>query len=244
MKRGKKAQITVFIILAILIVALIGVLFFYRMSLSKTGEINSEISPVYLFALNCIKQSGEEAIYNIGQTGGYIDDSNLSTDNNIAYYVYEERNLMPSKEKMQDELSLYMNNRIFFCTKNFIDFPDYNIKQGEIKTKTKIENNSVIFNVNYPLSIEKENKTYLFNDFKDIEIPARLGVIYSVNELIVKDLMKNKKDVCASCLNKWADEKNLYIDMYDYKESLVFAISDPQFKINQEKFIFYFANKL
>ncbi|MFA5723453.1 MAG: hypothetical protein WC979_04315 [Candidatus Pacearchaeota archaeon] len=241
MKRG---QITVFIILAILIVALIGVLFFYRINLSNVSGVNNEISPVYLFALNCIEKSGEEAIYNIGQTGGYIEVPNLSTDNNLAYYLYEEQDLMPSIEKIQEELSSYMNDKVFFCTKNFIDFPDYHIKQGEIKTKTTIANNSVMFEVNYPLSIEKENKTYLFNYFKNIEIPVRLGVIYYVNQLILKDLKKNRPDVCASCLNTFADENNLYIDLYGYKGSLVFMVSDPQSRINEEQFTFYFANKL
>jgi hypothetical protein len=240
---NRKAQITLFIIFAILIVTLIGVLFAYRMNILNIGGVNPEIAPINSFVIDCIKQSGEEAIYNIGQTGGYFEETNLSTDNNIAYYLYGENNLMPSKEKIQDELSDYMNNMLFFCTKNFIDFPDFNVKQGEIKTKTTIEDNQVVFNVNYPLSIEKENNTYLINDFKDTEIPVRLGIIYGINELIMEDQMKNKKDICASCLNEWANEKDLYIDMYDYEGSLVFVVTDTNSKINEKEFAFYFANK-
>jgi len=244
MKRAtRKGQVTVFIIFAILIVALIGVLITYRMSLSNVSRISPEISPVHSFVMDCIKQSSEEAIYNIGETGGYFNSPNLSTDNNIAYYFYLDNNLMPTKEKIEEELSFYMKNKLFFCTENFISFPDFNIKQGEIKIKTTIGDNKVIFNVNYPLSIEKENSTYLFNDFKDTEISVRLGVIYGVNKLIIEDQMKNKRDVCISCLNDWANERDIYIDMYDYKESLVFMVTDPNSKINDKEFAFYFASK-
>jgi hypothetical protein len=243
--KSKRSQITVFIILAILIVVLIGVFFSYRMNLLNLNSdvVNPDIAPIHSFVVSCIKQAGEDGIYNIGQTGGYFNSPNLSTDNQISYYLYGNDNLMPSKEKIENELSEYMNNMLFFCTKNFIDFPDFNVKQGEIKTKTTIEDNKVIFNVNYPLSIKKNDKSYLFNQFKDIEIPVRLGVIYGVNQLIMEDQMKNKKDVCASCLNQWANEKDLYIDMYDYKKSLVFVITDTNSRINEKEFTFYFANK-
>jgi hypothetical protein len=239
----KKSQIAVFIVLAVLIGGLILTAVIYRPKEDIKPVIN-KIDPINSFVLNCLKETGEDAVYYIGYTGGYYNNPNLTTDNNIAYYFYEEKDLMPSKVNVENELSEYMNNMLFFCTKEFRDFPDYNITQGEIKTKTTIEDERVIFNVNYPLTINKENNNYRLNEFKDIEIPVRLGIVYNAAREIMDEQMFNKKEICISCLLKLSLKNKLRVDMNDKEDKVViFTITDASSYIKDKEFKFNFANK-
>ena len=52
-------------------------------------KIPIEIEPTYTFVDNCLKDIGIEAIYTIGQQGGYffIFDKPYS-NNSVSYYLY------------------------------------------------------------------------------------------------------------------------------------------------------------
>jgi len=150
---------------------------------------------------------------------------------------------MPSKENIEKELSLYMNNMLFFCIKGFSDFPDFNISQGEIKTVSKIEPGIVNFDVSYKVSISRDTKTYNFEKFS-YEVPVRLDRIYNATQKIMQEQMLNKQDICISCLNEFAEEEDLVISMNDYGDkTVIFTLVDNSFKINNESYQFNFANR-
>ena len=243
-KLKEKSQVSVFIILAIVIIAVILIYFVFKSNILNLGKeiVSPEVAPIYSFVDDCVKKTGEDAVYYIGQTGGYFVNPETSTDNNIAYYLYNKNNLIPGKERIEKELSDYMNQMLFFCTDNFINFPDFQVKQGEIKTSAKIENNKVIFNVEYPLAISKDDKSYNIKKFEN-RVNARLDIVYQTAYEIMQEQMKHKEDICLNCLQELAATNDLYIDMYDYKEKVVvFIITDPNSKINEKDFEFYFAN--
>ncbi|GAG34547.1 unnamed protein product, partial [marine sediment metagenome] len=153
------------------------------------------------------------------------------------------KSYIPSKEQIENEISDYVDKELFFCTMNFVDFPELEISQGEIKTRTTIEEDKVILNVNYPLSITKENNTALIEDFENIKIPVRLGVVYdSVEEIIQEQL--SHESICLSCILEVSLENDLYVDMMDYDdETVIFIFRDENSKLNEVVFEFVFANK-
>ncbi|MFH1358962.1 MAG: hypothetical protein ABIH37_03685 [archaeon] len=247
-KRGnKKSQITVFIIVAIVIVivALLILYFSAKSGLIFETGIDSEIEPVYSFVQNCVDKTSEDAIYYIGQTGGYFLVPEKSTEGNIPYYFNKGENLLPTKERIEEELSLYLNQGLFFCTKNFIDFPELEVKQQEIISEVEIVEDKVIFKIKYPLSIKKAEKTYTFEKFNS-EIPSRLNTIYDTVENIIGEQMLYHGGVCVNCISDIAYENKVYVSMNDdpfNPEVIIFSIIDDQDKINNEEYVFYFANR-
>jgi len=240
--RKIKSQVSVFVIIAVVIILGIGIFYFLKSDLNKK-RIDPVVTPLYNFVDSCIKKTSEDSVYFIGQTGGYFITPNLSTENNIAYYFYNEENLIPTKEKIEEELSNYLDNMLFFCTKNFEDFRDFNVTQGKIKSKTKIEKDYVLFDVDYPLNIEKNGKTYLFEKF-ETKVPVRLGVIYDVAKQIMEEQMNDKKGICVNCLSEIAEKNDVFIYMYDYKKNeILFVIADEKSKSRGDEFDFYFVNK-
>ncbi len=238
---SKTSQATIFIIIAIVIVAGLLAYFFARDNLERT--ISPEVQPLYDFVDDCIRKTAEDALYHISDTGGYFTAPELSADNHIAYYFYNEENYMPSQEKIEEEINTYVNTMLFFCTKNFEDFPDYTIEQGMIETNTIIEDEKVMFTVDYPLSIQKAESSYSFKIFTH-EIPVRLGIIYNVIEKIMEEQMLEKDAICMNCLGEVAEEADVFISLRNIdEENVIFYIIDYNSEINGEIFAFSFANR-
>jgi len=243
MKNNKKAQVTILIIIAIIVIAATLLFFVFREDASQQDElILPEAQKVHSFVMECIENVGAEAIYSVGAGGGYYFIPKLSTDEGIPYYYYESKNKMPSKEKIAEQISQYINADLFFCTEGFVDFTDYEIDQEEIKTTTIINNEEVVIDVNYPIKITKGNSTTLIEDFNNIKVPIRLGVVYdSASEIISQ---QTSDGICLSCASDEATENDLYIDIFDYDDStVIFTITDENSKINNQTFIFVFASQ-
>tara|TARA_Y100000310_G_scaffold343977_1_gene454327 strand:+ start:1352 stop:2083 length:732 start_codon:yes stop_codon:yes gene_type:complete len=237
----KKAQLTIFIIIAIVIVGIIVLVFSLQTGIIKQ-PLNPDSEKVYDFVQGCIEGEGTELVYEIGSNGGYFFSPELSTESGVAYYYSNGKNYMPSKEQVEKEISFFMNEKLFFCTRNFVDFPDLEITQREIKTQTTINENNILFDVNYPISIVKGESTSLIEDF-ETEIPVRLGIVYDSIEKIMQTKI-GEESICLSCLLDISLENDLYVDMLDYDdETTLFIFRDENSKINNETFVWIFANK-
>jgi len=235
----KKGQITIFIIIGIIIFCLI--FFFFIIKNSSLKSKNGDVDGINGFVENCIRTTGAEVVYEVGKHGGYYFPPNISTDSGIAYHYFNDKSYVPSKQGIEKEISFYTARKLFFCTRNFVDFPDYNVTQGEIDIKTTIEDDGVVFSVNYPLSIKKGENVWLIKTFNNILVPVRLGVLYNSAVDFEK---KSFEGACLSCLLKLSLENDFYIDMIDYdKSSIVFIFRDEKSRMNNEDFRYIFANK-
>lgn len=244
-KKKKSGQITIFIIIAIIIVAVIAVIMIARGNSLGKQNVPTEVLPVYSFVDSCIKTTGENAVYYIGQTGGYFESPNLSTDFGIAYYFDRGKNYMPSKDTIEKELENYTNYMLEFCTGDFSNVSDYNVNPDKINSNVNIEEGKVVFNVVYPLSISKGTKTYSLKNFDDIEIPVRLDEVYSLANNITQEQMIDQNNICISCIYESAKDKNMYVEMNDMPDnkSIVFTIRDDKSTILGGDYRFNFANR-
>ncbi len=236
----KRGQLTIFIIVAIFIVAIVAI--FYSL---KSGIILNIFSPdvgrVNSFVQDCIEEESYSIISQIGLGGGYFLPPNLSTASGVSIYYSNGQNHMPSKTEVEREISFFMNEKLFFCTRNFVDFQDLEIEQGIIKTSTEIDDKKINFDIEYPLSIKKASSTNLIKNFK-YEVPLRLGIVYdSINEFISQE---TGDAICLSCLLEITLENDLYVDMMDYDEkTTIFLFRDENLKIKNETFVWVFANE-
>ncbi len=250
-KKKKKSQISVFIIIAIIIVAVIALIILFRQDIFNTGKdkVAPEVQLIHSFVEGCIKSTAENDIYYIGQTGGYFTTPQKSIDYGIAYYYDKGENLMPTKEKIEKEMADYMNFMLPFCTQDFSDYPDFNIKTTNAVATAKIKEGKVVFNVKYPITITKSNKNYFFENYAPVEVPVNLDKVYKLAYNITLDTMKNKNNLCISCMHADATDLNLFVEYYDYKNqfdnnnTLIFIIRDANSNILDGDYRFIFINR-
>jgi hypothetical protein len=203
---------------------------------------SGDVEPVNDFVDGCIKSTAEDALINVADSGGYYNLPKLSTDNNIAYYYYKGENLVISKERLKSEIENYINDGVALCTKNFVNYPDLKVISGKVSSNVEISNEKVLIKIAYPLSIKKEDKTYVLNNF-EITIPTKIGLLYDVSKEITDMTMKHKKDVCVTCLEELSEKNDIYIKMFDYNGGVIFFIIDPNANLKGGELIYAFANK-
>jgi len=235
----KRGQMTIFIIMAIMIV-FIAALYFFINPINNEKPIPVEVAPINSHIQECVEQTAENAVYWLGTQGGslIIDGDELITpDFEIDYLYYKGINKVPSIENMEDDFSLYMNTMIDLCL-NFSAFPDYEFSFGEANTKTTIKNNEIDFEVNYPLTIEKENSTIRIEDFHTA-VPVRLKHIREIANTIVESNVKNDPWIDTSLFSEF----DVNIIIHPYGDDLIYEIVDEKSKVYGKPFKFLFANK-
>ena len=242
----KRSQVTIFIIIAVLIIAIVGLFFVFRGGIEKKEVYSSEIAPIQDFVQECLDDSLEDAVFTIGEGGGYEDPLKVSSTFvfNTPYYLRNNKSLMPSKEKIQEEISKSVEKNLIFCLGDFALFPEYEITKGKMTSVSKIQENNVLIEINYPLTIKKidsESKTKIKNFNSEVSI--RLGIVYdSIAEFIEEN--KQTEGVCISCLVNAVGKNNLKSTFSDYdNKTIIFIVEDPNSKINNREFVYVFANE-
>ena len=78
--------------------------------------VSPETAEIQNFVQECLDDSLEKVVFRIGEGGGsYFPSSVASTPLlDVPYYIKEDKNLMPSKEKIELEISKYVSRELIF----------------------------------------------------------------------------------------------------------------------------------
>lgn len=242
--KTKRGQIAIFVIIMIIIIVLvIGFIFLKNKSIKEASPDN--INKVPLFIENCIESTAKDSLFHIGERGGYFTVPNLSTKEGIPYYFYKDKDYSLSKEDIEKEISLYMDNFIYFCLRDYSQFNDLEVTTNDFKTKTIIKKNKILFEIDYPVSIKKGEKSINFNHF-EYSLDIRLGFIIDIIDSIMSEQINNPMGVCLTCLYEVAQKNDIYVHMFDSSDdgAIILVIRDPYSNLYNENYMFYFANKL
>ncbi len=208
-----KGQITLFVIIGIVILLIVGVAYYYRESIISglRGDIGEKVSQsleeqeIREYVAGCVEKVAREAVDIVGLQGGYIlvpldvgvnqiDNLVLFGDLNIPLWFYDKENNVqrvnvPSLEDIENEIGEYIDVNLARCT-SYRLFEDYDIKEGAAKSNVKIRNNLVDVNVNFPVSVKTKKSVFNLDNF-NVEIEAPLGELYSVAKEIFEKEDKN-----------------------------------------------------
>lgn len=199
----KRGQVTIFIIIAIVVVVAGSMFFVFKDSFSNNNQdVPVEIAPIKNFVDDCIENSIEDVVYQIGQGGGYYFPPVLADEWGYTYYFYEGKEYFPSLTQIESEFSQLMESEIALCSGNFEDFEQYNIDQKSVVVDTEIYDERIVFEVRYPLRINYREDSYVLKDFGTHSYDVRLGKIHSrVYEMIEEDYY-SEEGICLSCFSE------------------------------------------
>ncbi|MBI2043423.1 hypothetical protein HYT25_03475 [Candidatus Pacearchaeota archaeon] len=138
----KKGQITIFVIAAILIVAIVGLFFLFRTGIIPGIGGGTKETNVNAFLNSCIEDKIKESVNLISLQGGYTKPVPLSVKfrfqnedyYNISYLCYTSQNYVPCVnqnslliQNVEDEIKNYISNDVETC---FNELKDNFEKQG------------------------------------------------------------------------------------------------------------------
>jgi len=248
----KRGQITIFIIIGILILCIIaGFLLLKGKIVEEEVKVEEEkiIESVQLgggvqnYVENCIEKTGREALIFIGEQGGYYELPEVyDPDFKLPYYFYEENDLSPSKDKVEEELAKYMEEMLFFCVEGFEYFKEkgYEIEQGEIESGAEILEGKVKFKVNFPVYMVKGSvgKELLFFE---TDIPSRLKTILEVNGELMEGVLRRPYAVNLGQISDLSIENDLMIGLSDLENDVYFTVVDKKTLYEEEIYDFNFV---
>ncbi|MBI4116454.1 hypothetical protein HY449_01780 [Candidatus Pacearchaeota archaeon] len=234
----KRGQLTIFLIVAIIVIAVSALAFFMR---GNFGFLNPEAQNVNNFVQDCLQDASDKIVYAAAYGGGYLIPPNLSDELGFPYYYYGGENHMPSKEKMENEMSSNFGKIASLCIRNFQDFKETEITSGEISATPTISEDKVSFEIIYPITIKQGQSSTLLKDFK-IEVQVRYGIVYNAVQEFLQEQMTHD-GICLNCALDIALKNDLYVDMQESENGTIFSFRDENSKINNETLEFVFINK-
>ncbi len=218
-KMKKRGQVSVFIILGIVIVVVLGSVVYLNNSSIKDKlikqNINEEFVPVKNYFDSCIKDVTLQGANVLGSQGGYITipqdnlpvnpiepfSNRLQVFGNdaveVPYWDYETNNgiqktQIPNKQDMEKDLQNYISNNLNNCLTNFTSFQDYEINGfNNFQTTVKIEDEKIFVDILSKLSVKHKNVLQEFDKFSLI-IDSPLGKLYNkAVEILNKETTEN-----------------------------------------------------
>lgn len=194
-KENKKGQVTIFIIIAVLVVAVVLIYLIARGGLD-IGGIPADLEPAYTSFISCLQEETATGINILESQGGYVElptfepgssympfSSQLSIAGNpIPYWYYVSRNgipkeQVPSKSDMEEQLSAFIENRIRDCNLRGYYDEGFSINFGEPEAEATIKDNSVDIQLNMPMTIERADDVAVIQDH-EITYSSKLGKLY------------------------------------------------------------------
>jgi len=205
-KKRKLGQVTIFIILAVVIIGVVAGYAYFRYSVTR---IPTRFASLENYFLDCIKIRTEEAASLAGMGGGYINppvfqpgSEEYPTSNHlnfmgdsVPYWFYVSGNglakeQVPSNDAIENQLSDYIQDTLILC-----DFSDFEARGFEInltieKVTSTIQQSRIRVNVDGDLVASFENETAVVSSH-ETEIESKLGKFYNLANRIYNKEMKD-----------------------------------------------------
>ena len=201
---GSKAQAAIFIIVALSIL-LLGLLYFFyqKQAVEKiVGIIQPEAAPVKLYVDNCVKTVAQDGMDKIGLSGGYIEiperigknsraylSTFVGSEFKLPYWWYSSVEAVPSEEYIRQQLISHIKNELNSCLNEFEPFSG-RFEINEIKgpaVDVQFNENDVSVSLDYPLEVISRDGSFkqVIQNF-GYTVPIRFRKVFELAKLIME----------------------------------------------------------
>lgn len=237
-----KSQVTAFIVVGIVILAIFWVATTYSTYFSDRGSrIESTIEDQLILESttikenidSCVRSVTDKGVSYISSRGFYLDIPFKNIyDQNYAHWIINTVNVMPDElSKIEDDMSRFVSDNIPSCVA-FSDFRDngWSISRFSPNAKVTISENDLLVEVDYSVDVKKEDFERRFTKS-----------IYNPN-IRFKNMYEKSVDFVNTQLLKPNLDFNDPLEGYDTSgyiirhqklddKTLLFTISDPSSKL-------------
>jgi len=227
MDMKKRGQLTMFIIIGIVIVAVIGGFFALRAAIGEP-KYEPQVNALKDNLLECFKTNYEYSIEKSAFQGGYYFEPNedlpvysLEDDFFIPYYYYKGKDLLPRLNYMEAQIADGARTSIDDCIEYYRkENPSFDLSYDSYSVDVVSYENEVKFVANVDLTVKSENQTAVI-DFSryDVFIDSDLQKMYEVAEIVVQQALATPEEwIGLSELLAAVQERDLEIEIIDIDE--------------------------
>jgi len=223
----KRAQIALFAIIAIVIIAGVGAYIYIQNAekLKTEGEAAGIANSVKENLDSCAKNSAEAAVLIISAQGGYIlpEDSFRYINFDVAYWYDKGRNLSPSKTAVENEISDAACILMYGCI--YEDVSVYNITRGACAASTTLNPDYAMVEINYPLTLKVLDKATIFSEFS-VKVNTLLGKAILAAGEIAGEQARHPGSMCITCIADTGQKYNMLVDSGASNDTYLFSMID------------------
>lgn len=251
--KSKLGQATIFVIIAVLLIGAVGITLFLtkkqtglETQFSTDPQIQSRFMQVKTSVSDCLKFTSQDALDFVGLQGGYYERPKDSFDFGVSfipYYYLDGKTLMPANSEIQNQLALYVDDNLKDCIDN-INNSEFKVTYLPSETTAQIKSSEVVFNVNMPVTIQKDSKSVKLELGNEaVTIPSKLQGILEIAKFITDSHKDDPEFVCLNCISDMAEERDVYVDMVSLggEGSTLVIISENS--TSEVPYTFEFLNK-
>ena len=202
--KNKCGQISIFVIIAIVIVGLIVGYFIIRDYLPEPG-ISAEVLPVYQAYESCIKQKTLSGINLMETQAGYIEAPEFETGSTykpfssqldffgfgVPYWYYVSgsniiKEQVPTKTVMQNQLADFLEEVLKECDFSSFIASGYDVELGDAMASVSIQDSIVKVFIDQDVSANYGEKSATKSSFS-VDVESKLGKFYNQARKIYDD---------------------------------------------------------
>ena len=221
----KRAQVSFFIILAVLVV-IIAVSFFLLQTASEPEIPDIETATLKSYVEACMKSTAEEAVFHTGRNGGYFIPDGVKLE-------------IPDDGKIADEIAFYIDTMLSLCL-DFSSFSEigYDISYDRYKSKTVISPRNIIIETRFPLNIDLSGRKAVIKSFRT-EIN---GEQFYSDLVLARKVYESVDDgICLTCFAEMAEQNNVFVGIHSLDNYTLFDLRDDDYILDDEKYHFIFG---
>ncbi len=233
--KSKRSQVTIFIILAILIIGGVIVFFAVRGSLGSEEKVPPEVTPIVNFVQECMDTTLEDAVYNIAKQGGYYNIPEMNSidvyGTGFSLYYMNSEKIAPSSDKVKKEIENSFSEHLEYCL-NFSVFEEqgFQLSKKNLSVSSRIDEERVIIKMDFPLAIKK-GETITKIDEWESAVNSNLKKFYEISGDILDSYSDNPGSVCLSCIEEVANREGVKIEARPLsgileKDVILFSVSE------------------
>jgi len=254
MKKSVMGQVSVFVIIAILIVSVGGGISYIVKSQNDAklneeffsqSEIKVQVDNIESAILSCVDSVSREGLEVIGFGGGYYNkpaESFEIEDGFVPYYYDKGDFLMPSREKISKELADYVSNELEGCLNGLV-FENFDLKLGRGNVEVVIGDDEVLFEIDKNVRIEREGRSIIFDlEEHGLSVKSALNDILEIAEYITDSHKDNVETFCISCVGEMAEERDVYVKRTLLSDNKVLVIIGEN-RTADDVYLFSFLNR-
>ncbi|MBI2549111.1 hypothetical protein HYW21_07215 [Candidatus Woesearchaeota archaeon] len=195
-----KGQITLFLIVGIVLVIVVGTLFTLTKGKTTTETKKQQeqaqeslvVAPTaQVYVESCLSNEAKNALFFSGFQGGYIwippSIPTLATFYaNTSYWFYQGNDISPSTTLIAQQIADYVDQFALSCILALEDnLPGYNITNyGTLQSTVQIREEDVLVQTQFPLTIATPGNEQQIDAF-NVLVPVPLGKVLTVGHAVV-----------------------------------------------------------
>lgn len=235
----KEGQLSAFIVLGIMLLLVVGILFYVSIMLKREKQQPKEVASVETFVKQCVSTAAGQGLFTIGRQGGYITlPSEVLTQSysTMGFGYSHSQNTLPGLNNIKAELEQYITDELTSCLTG-LQSMDYDIRVGsDVHSYVVFADNDVQITSTVPINVASGKSSTTLDSFAST-VPVRFKRVYEVATGTADNLVNFPGYINMTYLG----QQDIDVYVLTYNDSQVFVLEDKQSSIYSEPYRFMFG---